>query len=60
MIFSELERQFITDYALGHSRKEIMIAVNSRFNVAYSERQINNFLKYNHIKTGYRNHRNLN
>lgn len=53
-IYSIEERQFIRDYAKGHSRNEITVAVNKKFKKDFSVTQINNFLRHNHIRTGYK------
>lgn len=50
--YSHEEKEFIRSYAHGHSYEEIAKAVNEKFNLDLSKKQIRWYLKNNGISTG--------
>lgn len=50
--YTHKEKEFIQSYAYGHSYKQITDAVNKKFGLDLSDKQIKNYLKNNVIVTG--------
>ena len=51
--FTQDEKDFIKEYAPGHSRAEITEALNKRFDANRSITSVDNYIQRNKIRTGY-------
>lgn len=51
-VYSAEEKEFIREYAYGHSHMEITSALNSKFGLDLGKNQISAYLKNHGIKTG--------
>ena len=51
--FTPDEKDFIKEYAPGHSRAEITEALNKRFDANRSITSVDNYIQRNKIRTGY-------
>lgn len=55
-VYTPEERDFIKNFAFGHSYKQIIEAINNKFGVELTQKQIGSYLKRHKIKTGRTGH----